>query len=51
MKVSAVLYADCKADFYFQEPCSVCEALLYERNTNGLEHRRRAEEEKVRITR
>ncbi|KAK1222681.1 hypothetical protein PQX77_014467 [Marasmius sp. AFHP31] len=34
-----------------EESCSVCEALLYERKTNGLEHRRRAEEEKLKLKR
>ncbi|KAL0577943.1 hypothetical protein V5O48_004050 [Marasmius crinis-equi] len=34
-----------------EEACSVCEALLYERKSSSLEHRKRAEEEKIKLKR
>uniref|UniRef100_A0A0W0FLB1 ubiquitinyl hydrolase 1 n=1 Tax=Moniliophthora roreri TaxID=221103 RepID=A0A0W0FLB1_MONRR len=34
-----------------EEPCSICEALLYERRNSNLERRKRAEEEKAKLKR
>ncbi|KAG7092641.1 hypothetical protein E1B28_008981 [Marasmius oreades] len=50
-EVLTTLFPQWKPISVDEEPCPVCDALLYERKTNSLGHRKRAEEEKAKLKR